>query len=41
MRNPQWAIDLHTFPRSDRARFVNSVTTRKGNMPSWHGEQED
>jgi hypothetical protein len=38
-----WAIDLHTFPRSDHACFVNSVTSRKGNMPSWiklwRGEQ--
>jgi mono/diheme cytochrome c family protein len=35
MRNPQWAIDLRTFPRADHARFVNSVTNGKGNMPPW------
>jgi mono/diheme cytochrome c family protein len=35
MRNPQWAIDLHTFPRGDHARFVDSVTNGKGNMPAW------
>src|SRR5712671_7259417 len=35
MRNPQWAIDLRTFPRDARARFVDSVTYGKRNMPSW------
>ncbi len=35
MRNPQWAIDLHTFPRDNKARFVDSVMNGKRNMPSW------
>ena len=35
MRNPQWAIDLHTFPRDAKDRFVDSVTYGKRNMPPW------
>jgi mono/diheme cytochrome c family protein len=35
MRNPQWAIDLRAFPRDARARFVDSVTYGKRNMPPW------
>lgn len=35
MRNPQWAIDLHTFPRDAKTRFVDSVMNGKRNMPSW------
>jgi mono/diheme cytochrome c family protein len=35
MRNPQWAIDLKTFPRTEHSRFVDSVTYGKRNMPSW------
>jgi mono/diheme cytochrome c family protein len=35
MRNPQWAIDLRTFPHNARARFVDSVTNGKRNMPPW------
>ena len=35
MRNPQWAIDLHTFPRDAKSRFVDSVLNGKRNMPSW------
>jgi mono/diheme cytochrome c family protein len=35
MRNPQWAIDLHTFPRDAKARFVDSVINGKRNMPPW------
>ena len=35
MRNPQWAIDLHTFPRDAKARFIDSVTNGKSSMPSW------
>jgi mono/diheme cytochrome c family protein len=35
MRNPQWAIDLRTFPRDGRARFVDSVANGKRNMPPW------
>jgi mono/diheme cytochrome c family protein len=35
MRNPQWAIDLRTFPRDAHARFVDSVTNGKRNMPPW------
>ncbi len=35
MRNPQWAIDLRTFPRDARERFVDSVMNGKRNMPPW------
>jgi mono/diheme cytochrome c family protein len=35
MRNPQWGIDLKTFPREAHARFVDSVTYGKRNMPAW------
>ena len=35
MRNPQWAIDLHTFPRDAKTRFVDSVMNGKRNMPPW------
>ena len=35
MRNPPWAIDLATFPRDERDRFVNSVTYGVRNMPPW------
>ena len=35
MRNPQWAIDLRDFPRNAHARFVDSVTNGKRNMPPW------
>jgi mono/diheme cytochrome c family protein len=35
MRNPQWAIDLRTFPRDAHDRFVDSVTYGKRNMPPW------
>ena len=35
MRNPQWAIDLRTFPRDAHARFVDSVTNGKRAMPPW------
>jgi mono/diheme cytochrome c family protein len=35
MANPPWAIDLATFPRDSRARFVDSVTNGVRNMPPW------
>jgi mono/diheme cytochrome c family protein len=35
MANPPWAIDLGTFPRDSRARFVDSVTNGVRNMPPW------
>jgi alcohol dehydrogenase (cytochrome c) len=35
MNGPEWAIDLHTFPRDERARFIDSVTNGKNTMPSW------
>lgn len=35
MRNPQLAIDLHTFPRDAKVRFVDSVMNGKRNMPPW------
>jgi mono/diheme cytochrome c family protein len=33
MRNPQWAINLRDFPHNAHARFVDSVTNGKRNMP--------
>ena len=36
MRNPEWgAIDLHTFPKDQPGRFVDSVTNGKNTMPAW------
>src|SRR4051812_46763161 len=35
MANPPWAIDLATFPRDQRVRFVDSVTNGVRNMPPW------
>jgi mono/diheme cytochrome c family protein len=35
MNGPEWAIDLHTFPRDEPARFVDSVTNGKNTMPPW------
>jgi len=35
MRNPQWAIDLRTFPHDAHGRFVDSVSNGKRNMPAW------
>ncbi len=35
MQNPPWAIDLATFPRDERARFIDSVTNGVRNMPPW------
>jgi mono/diheme cytochrome c family protein len=35
MRNPQWAIDLRTFPRDAHTRFVDAVANGKRNMPPW------
>jgi mono/diheme cytochrome c family protein len=35
MHNPQWAIDLRDFPRDAHARFIDSVTYGKRNMPPW------
>jgi mono/diheme cytochrome c family protein len=35
MANPPWAIDLATFPRDSRARFVDAVTNGVRNMPPW------
>jgi mono/diheme cytochrome c family protein len=35
MRNPQWAIDLRTFPHDAHGRFVDSVTNGKRAMPPW------
>lgn len=29
------SFDLRKFPHDDRARFLNSVTHGKGNMPAW------
>jgi mono/diheme cytochrome c family protein len=35
LADPPWAVDLREFPKSDRARFVDSVTYGKNNMPPW------
>ena len=35
MKNPPWAIDLATFPRDEKDRFMNSVTYGVRNMPPW------
>ena len=35
MMNPPWAIDLATFPRDSRPRFVDAVTNGVRNMPPW------
>jgi mono/diheme cytochrome c family protein len=35
MRNPQWAIDLRTFPHDAHGRVVDSVTNGKRAMPPW------
>ncbi len=35
MKNPPWAIDLATFPRDSRARFIDAVTYGVRNMPPW------
>jgi len=35
MRNPQWAIDLRSFPHDAHTRFVDSVANGKRNMPAW------
>ena len=35
MRNPQWAIDLRTFPHDAHDRFVDSVSNGKRTMPAW------
>jgi mono/diheme cytochrome c family protein len=35
MRNPQWAVDLRTFPRGGHTRFVDAVANGKRNMPAW------
>lgn len=35
MANPDWAIDLKTFPTGEQGRFINSVTHGKNSMPPW------
>ena len=30
-------FDLRTFPKDDKARFLNSVTNGKRQMPAWGG----
>lgn len=32
-----FSFDLRKFPRTDRARFFNSVTNGKNAMPAWKG----
>lgn len=31
----EWAMDLKTFPKDERGRFVDSVTHGKNAMPPW------
>lgn len=35
LANPEWAIDLRTFPRDQRSRFIDAVTHGKTAMPPW------
>jgi mono/diheme cytochrome c family protein len=35
LANPEWAADLRTFPKGERARFVDTVTYGVRNMPAW------
>jgi len=36
MRNPQWAaVNLRTFPRDARSRFIDTVTNGRRTMPPW------
>jgi hypothetical protein len=35
MENPPWAVDLAKIPKTDRRRFVESVTNGKNNIPPW------
>ncbi|HEV8107304.1 MAG TPA: cytochrome c [Burkholderiales bacterium] len=35
MLDPQGAFDLRKFPRTERERFINSVTKGKNQMPPW------
>ena len=35
MLDPTGAFNLRNFPHDQRARFVNSVTRGKGQMPPW------
>jgi len=41
MRNPQWAIDLRTFPKDAKSRFIDSVMNGKRNMPPWDDVLKD
>jgi mono/diheme cytochrome c family protein len=35
MQEPEGAFDLRAFPHDQHARFVNSVTRGKNQMPPW------
>lgn len=35
LSHPDWAVDLRNFPRSERARFVDTVTHGVRSMPPW------
>jgi len=37
MQEPEGAFDLRTFPPDQHARFVNSVSHGKNQMPPWAG----
>ena len=37
MENPE-LFDLKKFPPGERARFINSVTNGKNQMPPWRGQ---
>jgi cytochrome c55X len=34
-------LDLRTFPKQDKTRFIESVTKGKGAMPAWGGALKD
>jgi mono/diheme cytochrome c family protein len=36
-----WSFDLRKLKPDEHARFVDSVTTGKDNMPSWYGILKD
>lgn len=35
MAKPEWAMDISAFPRGENARFVDTVTNGRRNMPPW------
>jgi mono/diheme cytochrome c family protein len=35
LADPPWAADLRAFPKTDRARFIDTVTRGIRGMPPW------